>query len=104
MGAVGLEIEEGWVTGGNLNIRDTHAVKSAGLSVPRDISIIGFDDNRYAGILDPPLTTVRQPARLIGERVMYRLFREIEESGDVEPGPEIVPHELVIRESVAPPR
>ncbi len=39
MGAAGLEIEEGWVTGGNLNIRDTHAVKSAGLSVPRELVI-----------------------------------------------------------------
>lgn len=132
MSAAGLDIEEGWIAGGNLNIQDTieathrllghpnrptaifcandemamgclHAIKSAGLNVPRDVSVVGFDDIRYAEILDPPLTTVYQPARQIGERVIYRLFREIEEGRSVRTEPEIVPHKLVIRESVAPP-
>jgi LacI family repressor for deo operon, udp, cdd, tsx, nupC, and nupG len=132
MSAAGLDIEEGWITGGNLNISDTieatrrllghanrptaifcandemamgclHAIKSAGLNVPHDVSVVGFDDIRYAAILDPPLTTIHQPARLIGERVMYRLFRDIEEGRNVNAEPEIVPHKLVTRESVAPP-
>lgn len=132
MGAAGLDIEEGWIAGGNLNIQDTieatrrllahpnrptaifcandemamgcmHAIKTAGLNVPRDVSVVGFDDVRYAAILDPPLTTVHQPARQIGERVMYRLFREIEEGRSTDAEPEIVPHRLVTRESVAPP-
>ena len=81
-----------------------HAVKAAGLTVPDDISVIGFDDNRYAKVLDPPLTTVRQPARLIGERVMRRLLEEIEFGRSSDARTEIVPHELVIRESAAPPR
>ena len=132
MSAAGLNIEEGLITGGNLTIGDTieatrrllghpkrptaifcandemamgclHAIKSAGLSVPGDVSVVGFDDIRYAEILDPPLTTVYQPAHQIGERVMYRLFREIEEGRSVNTEPEIVPHKLVIRDSVAPP-
>lgn len=80
-----------------------HAVKSAGLRVPNDISVIGFDDNRYARITDPPLTTISQPAQLIGERVMHRLLHEIENGRSKDADPEIVPHELIIRDSAAAP-
>ena len=51
-----------------------HAIKAAGLRVPEDLSVVGFDDIRYADILDPPLTTVRQPAEEIGRRVMRRYY------------------------------
>ena len=37
------------------------------ISVPEEISIIGFDDIRYAEVTDPPLTTISQPAEEIGE-------------------------------------
>ena len=80
-----------------------HALKAAGLAVPRDISVVGFDDTRYARITDPPLTTVRQPTRLIGERVMERLLQEIDSERTAETGTETLPHELVIRGSAAPP-
>lgn len=81
-----------------------HAVKKAGLDVPGDISVIGFDDNRYARVMDPPLTTVAQPAKTIGQRVMERLLEEIENGRSKDAEPEIVPHELVIRASSGPPR
>lgn len=81
-----------------------HAVKSAGLDVPRDISVIGFDDNRYAKVTDPPLTTVAQPAEEIGQKVMERLLEEIENGRSKDTVAEIVPHELVIRSSAAAPR
>jgi len=77
-----------------------HAVKTAGMSVPDDISIMGFDDIRYAEFTDPPLTTISQPGEEIGERVMYRLCRRIEEGSTGNNDPEIVPHKLVIRQSV----
>ncbi len=80
-----------------------HEVKSAGLRVPEDISVIGFDDIRYAEVTDPPLTTIRQPAEEIGERVMYRLCRRIDAGTGTMSAPEIVPHKLVIRQSVATP-
>ncbi|MEJ2382906.1 MAG: LacI family DNA-binding transcriptional regulator [Xanthomonadales bacterium] len=80
-----------------------HALKTAGLAVPRDVSVVGFDDTRYARITDPPLTTVRQPARLIGERVMERLLLEIGATDADDAGVEILPHELIIRASAAPP-
>ncbi len=81
-----------------------HAIKATGLRVPDDVSVIGFDDIRYAEVTDPPLTTISQPAEEIGERVMYRLCRRIEEgrsNGNNES--QIVPHKLVVRQSVAPP-
>ena len=73
--------------------------------MPADVSIMGFDDTRYAAVLDPPLTTIGQPAMEIGERVMYRLCREIDGDADVQPDnkPELVPHRLIIRQSVAAP-
>ena len=127
-----LSIEDGWVVDGDLTIagarkatrnlmnhgnRPTaffcandemaigclHEIKSAGLQVPRDISIVGFDDIRYAEVTDPPLTTISQPAEEIGERVMYRLCRRIEAGKGASSLSEIVPHKLVIRQSVAKP-
>ena len=80
-----------------------HEVKSAGLTVPGDMSIMGFDDIRYAEVSDPPLTTISQPGEEIGERVMYRLCREIDGEGETHCKPEIVPHKLIIRQSVARP-
>lgn len=132
MTEAGLLIEEGWVVEGELSIigarkatrnlmnhsiRPTaifcandemaigclHEVRAAGLDVPGDISIVGFDDIRYAEVTYPPLTTISQPAEEIGERVMYRLCRRIEADKDTNSSPEIVPHKLVIRQSVAPP-
>ena len=80
-----------------------HEVKTSGLAVPGDISIVGFDDIRYAEVTDPPLTTISQPAEEIGERVMYRLCRRIEAGNGASSKPEIVPHKLIIRQSVAKP-
>ena len=79
-------------------------IRLAGLTVPGDISLLGFDDIRYAGIMEPPLTTIRQPATEIGQRVMYRLLNEIEDGRGGQAESEIVPHKLIIRQSTAPPR
>jgi LacI family repressor for deo operon, udp, cdd, tsx, nupC, and nupG len=83
-----------------------HEIKAVGLKVPDDISVVGFDDIRYAEVTDPPLTTISQPAEEIGERVMYRLCRRIEEGRSNENGDnesQIVSHKLVVRQSVAKP-
>ncbi len=82
-----------------------HGIKAAGLTVPGDISVMGFDDIRYAEVMDPPLTTIAQPTEEIGERAMFRLCREIEEREPLSDArPEIVPHKLIVRRSVAAPR
>jgi LacI family repressor for deo operon, udp, cdd, tsx, nupC, and nupG len=87
--------------GDDMAIGAIHEIKSAGLKVPQDLSVIGFDDIRYAGVCDPPLTTIAQPAEEIGEKCMYRLCAMIE-GGEVDQSPWILPHKLIIRNSVAP--
>jgi DNA-binding LacI/PurR family transcriptional regulator len=54
--------------------------------------------------MEPALTTIAQPARQIGERVAIRLFKAIERGNQPNNEPVILPHKLVIRESVAAPR
>ena len=73
-----------------------------GLTIPDDVSVVGFDDIRYAEAMNPPLTTVAQPAEEIGERCFRRLMKALAEPGS-ESGVEIVPHRLVIRDSAEPP-
>ncbi len=77
-----------------------HGIRSHGLSIPGDISVVGFDDVRYAALLNPPLTTVAQPGELIGERAMERILAAID-SKAADPTVEIVPHRLVVRKSTA---
>jgi LacI family repressor for deo operon, udp, cdd, tsx, nupC, and nupG len=78
-------------------------VREMGLVVPDDVSIVGFDDIRYAEAMNPPLTTVAQPRDEIGERCFSRLLRAMSDPG-AETGVQIVPHKLIIRASAAAPR
>lgn len=55
------------------------AIKRAGLRVPEDISVAGFDDIDFANFSDPPLTTVRVPAYEMGRRAIRMLIRLIHE-------------------------
>jgi len=74
-----------------------------GLRVPHDLSVVGFDDIRFARYFDPPLTTVAQPMRQIGEGTV-RLLLEILRHSDRTPESVTLPHTLVVRASTAPPR
>jgi DNA-binding LacI/PurR family transcriptional regulator len=77
------------------------ALYEAGVSVPRDISVVGFDDNEFAAQVHPPLTTVRQSFSTVGERCMEILLGLVHGSEvDVTPATPT----LVVRESTAPPR
>jgi len=78
------------------------AFRDAGLSVPEDVSIVGFDDIQAAAFLNPPLTTVRQPLRRMGDLAAKILLRRIRQ-GDTEPEDISVQPELVIRESASAP-
>lgn len=79
------------------------AFRDAGLNVPEDVSIVGFDDIQAAAFLNPPLTTVRQPLHRMGDMAARTLLRRIRE-GDTEPEDILVEPELVFRESTSPPR
>lgn len=79
-----------------------HAIKLAGLRVPEDISVVGFDNIRFSEVVDPPLTTIAQPAEEIGVRIVQRLCQAID-GNDIGEGAEVLPHQLVVRQSTAPP-
>jgi DNA-binding LacI/PurR family transcriptional regulator len=79
------------------------AVRRAGLRVPEDISIVGFDDSALMNCIDPPLTTVRQPIEPMGRMVIELLIRQI--NGDSASSDEFLfEPELVVRASTAPMR
>ncbi len=71
------------------------------LRVPEDVSIVGFDDIRFSAYVDPPLTTIAQPMRQIGEGTV-RLLLEILQGGAA-PESVTLPHVLVVRSSTGPP-
>ena len=72
------------------------------LRVPRDLSVVGFDDIRFARYTDPPLTTVAQPMRAIGEGTV-RLLLSIINDGTTTPDSVTLPHTLITRASTAAP-
>lgn len=79
------------------------AIREAGLKVPDDISVIGFDDIPLASQVHPALTTIRQPTQQMGRSAVNTLLALI--VGLEAPSPLItLPTELVIRASAAPPR
>lgn len=74
------------------------AVKEAGLSVPEDISVIGFDDIKLAQFVEPPLTTIRQLAREKGYRAVELLIGLMSSKKGLKS--EVFPVELIERKSV----
>ena len=77
-------------------------IRHLGLSCPRDISVVGFDDIRFARYLDPPLTTVSQPTEQIGHEVVSLLL-EILSGNGAHPRHITLPHRLIVRSSTAAP-
>jgi LacI family transcriptional regulator len=74
------------------------ALHRAGLEIPSEMSVTGFDDTPMSEVVWPPLTTVRQPIKYLAERAVHLLFES-------DPGPhqERVEHQLVVRESTCGP-
>lgn len=77
------------------------AIRQAGLACPADVSLVGFDDIRFAQHLDPPLTTVSQPMDRIGHEVV-RLLLDILSGRAAGLEHVTLPHALVVRGSTAP--
>lgn len=73
------------------------AILEAGLSIPDDIAVVGFDDDYYAMTTAPPLTTVHQPSVRLGATMAEVLVKRI--AGEPVDRVTILPSELVIRHS-----
>jgi DNA-binding LacI/PurR family transcriptional regulator len=78
------------------------AARHAGLRVPKDLSIVGFDDLDFVSQISPPLTTVRQDPTMIGARAAQCLLNLINEEPACEEL-DLLPTELIVRGSTATP-
>ncbi len=78
------------------------AFAAAGVQVPGEVAVVGFDGIYPACLVDPPLTTVHQPMRWLGERACARLLDRIAYPS-IRPTVELLPTELILRSSCGCP-
>jgi LacI family transcriptional regulator len=79
--------------------------RGLGRNIPQDLSIVGFDDIPYAAIANPPLTTVGQPIRELGEQAADLLLAVVDRGvggAQAEPPRVMLPNLLMVRESSGP--
>ncbi|WP_288129955.1 LacI family DNA-binding transcriptional regulator [Microbulbifer sp.] len=77
-------------------------IKQAGLRVPEDISIAGFDDIAFAAYSDPSLTTIAQPAEEFGATAAQLLIDLLEQGPATAPAQVLLPYDLKVRDSTGP--
>ena len=75
------------------------ALREAGVRVPEDVAVVGFDDIPIAEYVSPPLTTVRVSVAALGARAVERLFDSLDSNNGNEHKSEVLPTELTIRRS-----
>lgn len=90
-----------FATNDQLALQALNAARDLGIRVPEQLSIVGFDDFPVAPLLNPPLTTLRQPVGQIGEAAVRLLIRLIE--GRTAEQRRLIAPELIVRGSTAPP-
>jgi len=78
-------------------------LRAMGFSIPTDVSVVGFDDIPTAELMHPSLTTVRQPAFMVGRLAAERLLDGLEGKQTTTDSRTVLPVELMRRESTAPP-
>lgn len=87
-----------FVANDHMAIGFVSALRSRGLRVPDDVSVVGFDDVPEAPFLLPPLTTVRQDFQGLGELIMQKVLLAVEEPHELTEDTPIATH-LIVRES-----
>ncbi|WP_250452832.1 LacI family DNA-binding transcriptional regulator [Caballeronia sp. ATUFL_M2_KS44] len=75
-----------------------NGLRGAGLRVPEDVAVVGFDDIAVAAHVDPPLTTVAQPMQALGEAAANLLLKRLRDPRAHVPGV-LLPHRLIQRRS-----
>jgi alanine racemase len=81
-----------------------HAARELGLVVPRDLSVVGFDDIDLARYTSPPLTTVHQPVRRKGEEAVRLLLAQVDTRETTVPEQVRLPTRLIVRGTTGPVR
>lgn len=77
--------------------------KRLGLSIPQELSFVGFDDILFAQYCDPPLTTIAQPRYEIGKQAMQMML-EVIHSEEVSTSSKLLDAQLVVRQSTTAPK
>lgn len=80
------------------------ALRTKGLSVPKDMSVVGFDDIPASAEAWPPLTTMRVDKLSMGRKAAQRLMQKLSEGGASSPHQIVFSAELITRSSTAAPR
>ncbi|MCL6709019.1 LacI family transcriptional regulator [Pseudomonas sp. R2.Fl] len=78
-------------------------LRAQGVSIPGEVSVVGFDDVGPLHLFAPPLTAIRQPVRALGERALALLLETNWQDSESLASQELLPVEIVVRNSVAPP-
>ena len=78
------------------------AIRERGIKVPRDLSVIGFDDARWAQYSDPPLTVVSQTTEAMGQKAAELLLGRLR--GEKRANTVVFEPQLVVRRSTAAPK
>jgi len=88
-----------FIANDNMCLAAMRAIEEKGLSIPKDISIIGFDDIEASAHITPSLTTIRQPRYTLGQRAAELLLEVMKGRDNQEPTRIVLDTELVIRDS-----
>lgn len=81
------------------------AIRQKGLRIPEDISVVGFTNAMFSELVEPPLTTVSQPAYEMGQIAMEMLFQAIGRKDNVNKNEmitRVLPTELIVRGTTRP--
>jgi DNA-binding LacI/PurR family transcriptional regulator len=92
-----------FATNEKLNLEVLIGAKKKGLRVPTDVSIFGYDDFPWIPLLDPPLSTVAQPAYEMGAKAVALLIDKLQATRETEPQIIQLEPKIMIRSSCSPP-
>lgn len=86
-------------TNNMMSLEILEGIKETGLNIPEQIALVGYDETVWSKHLNPPLTTVNQPALEMGQAATERLIQLIESKEKLEVRVTVLEPELIIRES-----